>query len=135
MSKDEVIIFRVDLALKRRVEDAARRQGKSVTSFLTEAADKAARKVEAMSETMSVKPRGEGACPSYFVSLCHEATSGGKSGYQRAGHELTRHIADEMDWELADEERNARMSELRNLISERDDAGILSGSSRKCPGA
>lgn len=125
MAKDELIIVRVDGAFKRRIEAAARRQGKSITSFLIAAAGTAARKVEAMSETTVAKPKGNGACPSYFVALCHEATSGGESGYRRAGHELTRHITDELDWELADKERDARIRELRDLICERDDEGVL----------
>jgi hypothetical protein len=116
MAKTELIIVRVDLATKERLSQAAARLGKSLTTFLLEAADKAARKAEAMPAPMLFKPKGKGACPTYFVGCCNEAAQGGAGGYFQAGYTLATHIGAAMPYELDEDEEAAELEQLSELL-------------------
>jgi hypothetical protein len=134
VAKTGVIIFRVDPETKGRIEAAARRSGKSITSFILEAAERAARKAEAMpAPTFVTKPRGRGACPTYFLALCEQATLGGENGYYRAGHELMRHVKEAVSWEVDESERDAKLKELGRLMDAQSDEAILAWFDREVP--
>lgn len=127
MAKTELIIVRADPETKLRIAAAARRLGRSVTTFMLEAALKAAGKVEAMptSSPALQKPKGRGACPSYFMALCQEAKRGGANGYWTAGHELARHVAEHADAALDSDDWDGRLDGLQSLIDLQDDEGVL----------
>jgi hypothetical protein len=135
MAKDQLLIVRVDAATKQRIEAAARRLGKSVTSFLLESAETAARKVEAMPEITAsmMKPKGRGACPTFFLACCHEASKGGESNYGAAGHELMRHVVHLCDYAVEEDEWEARLDRLQALLDAQDDDGILAWFDRELP--
>jgi hypothetical protein len=114
MVKNQTIIIRVEKDVKRRIEAAAARQGKSVTTFLLEAAETAVRKVEAM--TTVQKPRGKGACPTYFVASCYEAQQGGTGGWANAGFALAIHLASEKPYELEDEAWQQTLDQFAHLL-------------------
>jgi hypothetical protein len=135
MAKTETIIVRVDAAVKGRIEAAARRSGKSITTFILEAAEKAAEKVEAMptKSAAMMKPKGKGACPTYFLALCMEARQGGESSYADAGHELMRHVASELNHDLELDETQERLDQLRELVQLRDDKSVLAWFARELP--
>jgi hypothetical protein len=119
-------------ALKARIANAAGSQGKSLTTFLLEAAERAAAKVESR-PTAPKKPGGRGACPTWFVARCWEAAQGGTGGYAAAGHALAAALPAEHPWELSDEQWAAALDSLGELIGigrrrlvrlERDDAAV-----------
>jgi len=115
MSKSKTIIVRVDGGLKARIEAAASRQGKSITTFVLEAAENAARMVETMQTTQ--KPKGRGACPTWFVATCHEATQGGAGGYKSVGYALAKGLASVQDWDKAVEEWQEALDQLGKMVS------------------
>jgi len=134
MAKTELIIVRVDPETKSRIEAAARLTGKSITTFILEAAEKAARKAEAMpTAAMQTKPKGRGACPTFFLAFCTGARQGGESGYFGAGHELMRHVASLGDDELGEAEWDARLDQLEELLTQEDDDGILQWFEQELP--
>jgi len=133
MSKDENIIVRVDLALKKRIEDAAKRRGLSVTGFVLEAAEKAARKVEAMPVADATIRVGSGACPTFFKAIIATAGQGGGNvGYITAGCELARHLGDLIDCGDA-VDGQGKLDELNALIGAGDDAGGFAWFGRELP--
>src|SRR5207237_762160 len=82
--KDRMIVVRVDEATKRRLEEAAQRKGKTMTTFLVEAGEREARRVE----RTPVKGGVHGGVPTYFRANCFESSRGGDRGddgriYQR----------------------------------------------------
>jgi len=113
VGKSKTICFRVSAEEKERIEDAARRKGQSVTTFLQKAAEAAVRKVEAMPAT---KPRQFGGVPTYFRACCWEASQGGATGYKRPAYELARHLAHEQPYEMGDDEWSAELQELADLL-------------------
>ena len=84
MPGDQVIVLRVSGDAKQRIESAAKTKGQSMTTFILDAATKAAAKVGTPS----------GARPTFFRALCWEASQGGSSTYFRVGHELARHYSE-----------------------------------------
>src|SRR5262245_15604293 len=102
MTKSSTIILRVTPALKERIAAAAGRQGKSLTTFLLEAAERAAEKVESL-PTAPQRPSGRGACPTWFVARCWEAAQG-PGGYATAGYALAGALPGLQLWELPDED-------------------------------
>jgi hypothetical protein len=122
--KSEFIIVRVDADTKGRIEEAARRQGLSLSTFVLRAAERAAAKEKPM-KTEMLKPRGRGGCPTFFVALCGEARRGGESSYYGAGHELMRHVAALRARHLNEEEWGRRLDRLAELLQGgQDEEGV-----------
>jgi Protein of unknown function (DUF1778) len=113
MAKTETIIVRIDPDAKRRIEAAAKQRGQSVTTFLLEAAEKAARKVESMPVA---RPTGRGACPTWFLATCREASRGGSWGYEVAGRKLAAALSAEQPWDLDEGEWTTQMERLAELV-------------------
>ena len=95
-TKDRVIVVRVDEATKRRFEEAAQRKGKTMTTFLVEATDREARRVEREPAQGGV----HGGVPTYFRARCHEASRGGNEGYDGAGYHLVIHLGSQMPYDV-----------------------------------
>jgi hypothetical protein len=111
-----MICFRVPAPLKRRVEDAARRKGQGITTFLLEVVEKAVRKVETMPTKVAKKVRGRHTgCSGYFRACCWEAARGGRLGYARAGYELARHLPYEMPWDIDLQEWQGELDRFSEL--------------------
>jgi hypothetical protein len=124
MAKSETIMVRVSAETKARIKAAAHRLGKSVTTFVLEAAEKAAGKVEAMPTTIE-KPKGRGACPTFFVACCHEAARGGTNGYAAAGRTLARRLHDLAPWEMEEDEWEEELRLLEDRLYPPRDGGLL----------
>ena len=81
MTKDATLILRVNRETKLRIAEAARRRGKSMSSFIMDAAEAEARRVEARPPS----DQGDsGARPAFFRALCLTASQGGANGYFEA---------------------------------------------------
>jgi hypothetical protein len=114
MAKNRYLMIRVAPALKQRIETAARRQGLTTSSFVLKAAEQAAEEVEKMPAIE--KPKGKGACPTFFLALCTEAQRGGTGGYAAAGHELARHLVSLCPFELDEGQWSNELDRLGELV-------------------
>lgn len=125
MVKEANIMLRVDAAAKRRIEDAARVSGKSITDFVLENTMKAVAKAE-RSQSREPTRVSRGACPTFFRACCATASAGGSNSYKWAAYELTRHLSRLGPWELDEEAWLERLAELSGLLeSEETDRQII----------
>jgi hypothetical protein len=120
MARSASIMMRIDPDQKRRIEDAARKVGQSLTSFLLEAAMKAAEKVE------NARPSGgrHGGVPKYFAVHCLEARRGGANGYAIAAYHLASHVYTEHPWDGTWNAWKQECIRLNGLCRDRDDNGV-----------
>jgi hypothetical protein len=113
-TKTKPICFRTDPETRARIEDAARRRGKSLTTFILDATLDAAKKAEAAPALADRQFRG---VPSYFKACCWEASRGGQRGYKTPAYELCRHLAASQPYGLEDDEWEAELQELAGLLA------------------
>lgn len=132
MPKEAFLILRVDAETKARIEEAAQRQGMSVTSFVLRAVEAALKKERSMTTGLT-KPTGRGQCPTFFMALCQEAKRGGEFGYAKAGNKLTRALGMLKPSDLDDEEWQACLWELSQLTDANDDGGVLAWFDARLP--
>lgn len=91
--KTQMICFRVEPAAKERIEEAARKAGQSITTFVQEAVMRAVEKSETAPAKMAKRRSG---VPDYFRAFCQEAAQGGTIGYKRPAFELCRQLDTEI---------------------------------------
>lgn len=115
MAKSETIIVRVDRATKDRIAAAAGRLGKSLTTFILEAAVGAANRVEA-ARTRKEQSKGKWACPDWFATACREAGHGGTGGYALAGLKLARALPLLVPRGVGEEEWYRQLDALADLL-------------------
>ena len=113
--------IRVDQDTKQTIEEAARRQGKSLTSFVIDAAVKAANRVPEDQVRSARKSRG---VPKYFRACCMEASRGGELGYGHPAYHLSIHLDSEVPWEADIDGWNDEIQTLLEHLENHDDEGI-----------
>jgi hypothetical protein len=113
--KTENIILRVDRETKAWIEAAANDRGQNITTFLLEAAAKAAGREIPMS-VASLKPKGKGPCPTWFLARCYEARHGGTDGYFWAGYQLAKALPGVWPHELEEDQWYAEVEKLIELL-------------------
>ena len=119
MARSASIIVRIDPEQKRRIEDAARKVGQSLTTFLLEATMKAVDKVE-----KSRPSEGQhGGVPKHFALHCVEARRGGANGYATAAYHLAMHVYTEHRWDVAWGAWKQECARLNGLCRDQDDQG------------
>ncbi|MHC4234110.1 MAG: hypothetical protein ACYSUQ_03255 [Planctomycetota bacterium] len=112
----------MDSAAKARVAAAAAKKGTSMTEFMIAAALAEAGRVESHSPPPPTTTfQG---VPTFFRACCEEARQGGARGYDHAGWHLGLHTAELCEWDT-DEERDAKLDTLRDLLDQEDDEGVL----------
>lgn len=131
--KRDFIIIRVDPTTKQHLSDVAQSRGQSLTTFLLQAAEEAARKEEKKMPATLPKPKGKGPCPTWFVAICSEVSQGGASTYAWAGRKLIRSIAQVLGSEYERDEGNAQLDELEDLLTEQDDDAVIAWFERELP--
>lgn len=111
------LTLRIDREVKLRITEAARRVGKSVTTFVVEATMRSVEEIESAPPPSTQRATiVGGACPSFFKGLCYTAQAGGKSDYAAAGHELTRDLHSLAPYEIDRDEWEERVRELDRLL-------------------
>jgi hypothetical protein len=88
-------------------------------------------RLETATTTVQIKCRG--ACPSYFRCCCSTAQQGGDNSYYNAGHELMRHVAQELDYSYDQAEIESCVDALGDLLKAEDDEGVLAWFDRELP--
>ena len=68
--------------------------------------------------------------PTFFRACCTEAGAG--QGYDHPGWHLAIHAAELVEWNEP-EERDAKLAELRRLLDDADDGGVLAWFTREFP--
>ena len=130
MVKDATIIIRVSTEDKEELEAASRSRGKSLTTYLLEAAKKQAR-ADRKRNTSSVAFRG---VPTFFRALSAEARRGGSNGYSVAGYELARHLEDLVPYDIDNtDEWLTLVNDLQEMILAEDDDGAWQWFERYLP--
>jgi hypothetical protein len=112
MTKSGIISLRVEGETKTRIANAAARKGVTMTTFIIQAAEREAVRVEKQTR----KTGQHTGVPTFFRALCREATHGGTSNYGRAGYELTRHIGSrQMPSDVDDDEWHVELERLASF--------------------
>jgi hypothetical protein len=118
------ILLRISTENKARIKAAADIAGKSLTTFLVEAAVKRAAKTTSKNTVPSQGVRGS--LPAWFRVICNEAAQGGSIGYGAAGYKLAASVAgvppvslESNEWKWQEE-----ISLLQDLLSEGNRAGV-----------
>ncbi len=123
MTKESLMTLRVDEDLKRRIADAARYVGKSITDFALEATMLSVQQVEsspARPRTRKGPKPTYGAFPAYFKIRCQTARTGGANGYEDAGYMLAHGLDSEDPYELTSQQWRDELAKLRDLINAED---------------
>lgn len=120
MTKESLLTIRIDADQKLRITEAARKVGKSISTFVVEATMQSVETAETIQAIPERTAITGGAFPSFFQALCRTAQAGGEAGYASAGYELTRHLPSLMPYELDDEDAWLdRLRALESLLSKR----------------
>ena len=121
MAKTSFIHIRIDEDAKQTIEEAARRQGKSLTTFVVDAAVKAANRVPEDRERSKRRFQG---VPTYFRACCMEATRGGELGYGHPAYHLSIHLCTEVPWAADFDGWSDEIQRLLEHLANRDDEGV-----------
>lgn len=78
-----------------------------------------------MSRTRVSKPKGLGACPTFFLARCREASRGGIDGYEWAAYSLVGAVASLAPDELEEDQWLTEVEELSALIEARDGEAVM----------
>jgi hypothetical protein len=137
MAKTELIIIRVDAEAKRGFEEAAKVSGVTLTTFLLKAAAAAAVVAKRKQAKARLAPppaprKTSGACPAFFKMTCAEARRGGGHGYDWAGRKLIGCAASLIAADTT-EELFEKFEELKGLIRDSNDDGVLDWFDRELP--
>jgi hypothetical protein len=104
---------------KAEIQAAAESLGQSVTTFLTDAALRRARRVKKRPPSRGV----HGGVPSFFKACCGEAAKGGKRGYFTAGWQLASSVGSESPYDIELEGWVEEVKHLQEFLAEGDDDG------------
>jgi hypothetical protein len=113
--------IRVDEETKVLIERAARQEGKSLTTFVLDAAKYAAMRVH-LTRRLPASHRG---VPKHFETFCLEAKRGGARGYFNAGYALATCLDAEIPWGLSDEEWQVEVGRLKEHIAKGNDEAAV----------
>lgn len=130
--KTETIMLRVDPETKKRLTDAATAKGESLTAFVLDAANKAARKPSKKAQTPDT-PSKDGPFPTWFKAMCYTASQGGASNYANAGSRLFCALASEIPWQYDDDEWAGRINMLYGYLTEKKDSDALAWFDKELP--
>ena len=118
MVRSKTIVMRVDPETKQRIGEAALKAGKSITTFVLEAAMRAA------TRELTAPRRQYKGVPKYFGIRCSEAQRGGSGGYEAAGYQLAMHVHTEHPLEGTLAEWQNECAQLCDLCRSRDDEDV-----------
>jgi hypothetical protein len=79
------------------------------------------------------KPKGYGACPTYFFAACRTAATGGSNSYADPGYTLAIHLSALAPYDVEDEDWEKHVSKLADLVSEENDEAVLAWLKRWVP--
>ena len=123
--KEEILILRMTPEDKKKITGAAKRQGESITFFVTEAALKEAKKVLLRKEReMTVTRPAHGGIPTFFRALCLTASQGGTHSYKDAGYSFAMATESEIPFDADFDDWNKMLEKVRGYIKNGDRESI-----------
>jgi hypothetical protein len=130
MVKEKSILIRVSEEDKKQLQDAANVVGRSLTTFMVEAARK-----EALRLARRPEVRGEHrGVPAWFRGICQEAALGGGNGYEDAGYRLARALATEIPADVDHKQWSVAVEMLKDsLAAPGDDEEVWYWFTRRYP--
>jgi hypothetical protein len=132
MVRDKSLVIRIEEHVKKEIEEAARIQGVTISTFVVDAAKAAAAK-EIAKKPAQPATRFRGV-PKFFLAGAQEASRGGTGGYASLARRFTRtlpgEVPDDIDWKAWEE---TELPSLREAIDAEDDAAIWSWFVRHYP--
>jgi hypothetical protein len=135
-TRDTFIILRVDQATKDRWASVAQMRGQNLSTFVWHAVEKAA-KQEQEGKKMPVaiaKPKGKGACPSWFFYQCQDCSRGGAWSYAAAGYWLVQKLFPAFcPMELTEREWDANLEELDALLKNQKNDAVIAWLEKAVP--
>ncbi len=75
--------------------------------------------------TTIAKPKGYGACPTFFFASCRTAAVGGTNSYANAGYTLAMHLSSLSPYDVEEQDWEKYVNELVELVSNEDDVAVL----------
>ncbi len=115
------ICIRVSEEERQTFKEAAARANKTLTRFIKDAAQQAARKVEKMLQATAAHVHG--GLPSYIRASIYDASRGGTRSYREVGSQLARHLAGEIPDSAGHEEWQKELDKLSEILD--DDRVVL----------
>ena len=140
MTKEDVLILRIEDSDKVKLRQAAVFRGESLTTFVLRACLREAEKIlkkhgKNEEERMRQMTKGfSGAVPSFFKALCLEAKRGGTSTYAVAGQELARHAGSLLLEEMEEDEAGELLEDLNDSAADENREAILAWFDAHLPG-
>lgn len=123
VGKREILILRMTPEDKRKIESAAKRQGKSITYFVTQNALKEAQKVLFRKEKnmgiTATRPSHMG-IPTFFKALCLTASQGGTHSYKHVGYDFGTATEGEIPFDADFEKWGKMLEEVKRYIKNKD---------------
>jgi len=112
---------------KNKIASAAKKQGGSITYFVTQTALKEAKKVLSKKEEDIMKTMTRpvhGGVPTFFRALCFTASHGGTHSYKDAGYSFGMATEGEMPFGADYDEWNKMLEEVQGYIENEDRENI-----------
>jgi hypothetical protein len=79
------------------------------------------------------KPKGYGACPSFFCGVCRSASAGGTNGYQDAGYTLASHLSDLAPFDVEEDAWYKLLEQLASAVETEDNQATIAWLDRWVP--
>lgn len=112
-------MLRISIEDKATIKAAAVQVGKSLTTFIVEAALKQVRVVQRRPPSRGI----HGGLPTWFRATCYDAANGGANGYESAGFGLARACGSEIPHDLDFDEWGIQVDVLKGLLDDEDGDG------------
>ena len=122
MTKEAPILIRISAGDKKALQDAAIAVGKSLTTFIVEAAKEEALRL-ARSAARRSRRRG---VPIWFHGICQEAAAHGGNGYEDAGYRLAAALAREIPAGIDRIQWSVTVQVLKDSLAAGDDEEVWS---------
>jgi hypothetical protein len=131
MTKEAIIMLRVEPETKERLERAARMNHETLTTFLVRAGIKEAERVERRGP-VAPSARFHGV-PTFFRACCQTAAQGGQATYEEPGYHLAIHTRELCEPQGDEEVAGRKLDELWDAVRHDDDTAIIAWYRREFP--
>jgi hypothetical protein len=134
VAKADVLVLRISAEDKASIKAAAEVIGKSLTTFITEAAVKQAAQVKRRPPRKQSAAKGvHGGVPTFFRACCYEAAQGGENGYDSAAWHLANSLGSQQPYDIEADDWAKEMEALQDSIGNDDDQAIWEWFKRHYP--
>jgi hypothetical protein len=125
-TKTEALILRIGAAEKQQIADAAHARGESITTLVTRAALKEAKKIltKTGGKKMEQVVGRHGGVPSFFRAGCWEASRGGTNTYADAAWHLASAVSNEIPYDIENDDWSTEVDKLLEACAQESEDDI-----------